>query len=95
MVHHEYRPAEYHNTLGPHEPVLWIQSGDRITTETVDARGFDHSRVLIVCRNCSCHWTRCWAVLELLPAEVRQSQRRRLAPMGETWTIGGVEPERS
>lgn len=41
-MHHEVRPSEYHNTLGPHEPILWVHSGDRITTDTVDARGFDH-----------------------------------------------------
>jgi acetamidase/formamidase len=49
-MHHEVRPSGYHNTLGPHDPILWVHSGDRITTDTVDARGFDHLRDQVAIR---------------------------------------------
>ena len=40
MADHRFAPAIYHTTLGPHDPVLTIESGDRVAT-TVDAGGFD------------------------------------------------------
>jgi len=43
-MQHQFIPAHYHNTLGPHEPVLRVGDGDSIVTTTVDARGFDHRR---------------------------------------------------
>lgn len=43
-MRHEFAPTEYHNTLGPHPPVLRIQPGDTVVTTTVDARGFDARR---------------------------------------------------
>ncbi len=33
--------------MGPHEPVLRVQSGDSVSTSTVDARGFDHRRTSV------------------------------------------------
>jgi amidase len=38
---HRFTPAVYHGTLGSHEPVLEIASGDTVVTTTVDARGDD------------------------------------------------------
>ena len=49
-MHHDFTPTGYHNTLGPHAPVLWIESGDSISTDTVDARGFDRQRQLVAVR---------------------------------------------
>lgn len=49
-MHHHFSPSTYHNTLGPHAPVLWVNSGDSITTDTVDARGFDRHRQLVAVR---------------------------------------------
>jgi amidase len=43
MTTHTFQPTLYHNTLGPHEPVLAIQPGDRVETTTVDAHGLDAS----------------------------------------------------
>lgn len=43
-MEHRFSPAVYHNTLGPHEPVLAIREGDSIVTTTVDARGYDAER---------------------------------------------------
>jgi amidase len=40
---HHFSPQHYHTTLGWHEPVLWVESGDRIVTTTVDAAGQDAS----------------------------------------------------
>lgn len=50
MAHHEVHSTEYHNTLGPHDPILWVDSGDRITTSTVDARGFNQLRDQVAVR---------------------------------------------
>lgn len=43
-MNHEFTPATYYTTLGPHEPVLRVADGDTIVTTTVDAGGCDHSR---------------------------------------------------
>lgn len=43
-MHHEFAPDVYHNTLGPHEPVLHLKDGDTLSTSTVDAHGFDRHR---------------------------------------------------
>jgi amidase len=43
-MEHHFQPTLYHNTLGPHEPVLRVKPGDAIVTTTVDARGFDRER---------------------------------------------------
>src|SRR5262245_44629840 len=41
MATHQFKPTHYHTTLGPHEPVLRIASGDTVVTTTVDAMGCD------------------------------------------------------
>jgi amidase len=41
MTIHHFQPTRYHNTLGPHEPVLRIADGDTVITTTADARGYD------------------------------------------------------
>ncbi len=46
-MHHTYQPTHYHTTMGPHEPVLRVKSGDSVSTTTVDARGFDQRRVSV------------------------------------------------
>lgn len=43
MTVHQFTPSHYHTTIGPHEPVLTIASGDHVITTTVDARGYDQS----------------------------------------------------
>ena len=43
MAHHEFSPTHYHTTIGWHDPVLEIDSGDTVATTTVDARGRDHT----------------------------------------------------
>jgi amidase len=49
-MEHRFSPAVYHNTLGPHEPVLTVRDGDSIVTTTVDARGFDVDRRQVATR---------------------------------------------
>ena len=41
MAHHNFTPTHYHTTMGSHDPVLTIQSGDTVSTTTVDAGGRD------------------------------------------------------
>lgn len=41
MAKHRFSPKSYHRTLGSHEPVMRVASGDTIVTITVDARGYD------------------------------------------------------
>ncbi len=42
MTHHRFTPSTLFNTIGSHEPVLEIASGDQVTADTTDAHGFDH-----------------------------------------------------
>jgi amidase len=43
MTTHHFQPDHYHTTMGSHPPVLHIDSGDRVLTTTVDARGKDEN----------------------------------------------------
>lgn len=43
----QFQPTCYHNTLGPHEPVLRIADGDTVVTTTIDAHGADQSGALV------------------------------------------------
>ncbi len=36
-----FQPTCYHNTLGPHEPVLHVSDGETVFTTTIDAHGID------------------------------------------------------
>ena len=38
---HEFEPTHFHVTIGSHEPVLRVASGDTIRTWTVDSSGYD------------------------------------------------------
>jgi amidase len=38
---HEFEPSHFHVTIGSHEPVLRVRSGDVIRTWTVDSGGYD------------------------------------------------------
>jgi len=40
-VIHEFEPTRFHTTIGSHEPVLRLASGDVIRTWTVDSGGYD------------------------------------------------------
>ncbi len=41
MATHRYIPEVYHNVIGPFEPVLKIEPGDRVISKTADAHGYD------------------------------------------------------
>ena len=41
MTHHSFIPATYHNVLGTLPAALTVASGDTVTTETIDANGWD------------------------------------------------------
>ena len=38
---HEFEPTYFHTTIGSHDPVLRVGSGDVIRTWTVDSAGYD------------------------------------------------------
>jgi amidase len=40
---HEFEPTHFHLTIGSHEPVLRVASGDVIRTWTVDSGGYDRN----------------------------------------------------
>jgi amidase len=40
---HEFEPTRFHVTMGSHEPVLRVRSGDVIRTWTVDSGGYDRN----------------------------------------------------
>jgi len=42
-VIHEFEPTHFHTTIGSHEPVLRVGSGDVIRTWTVDSGGYDRN----------------------------------------------------
>ena len=50
FMHHHFTPAVYHNSLGSHPAVLTVESGDTVTTDTVDARGLDRERKQVALR---------------------------------------------
>lgn len=50
MATHRWQPDRYHTTLGSHDPVLRVASGDSIVTTTVDAEGRDHTGELVAAR---------------------------------------------
>lgn len=41
MAHHHFLPTRYHNVLATLPPALSVASGDTVTTETIDANGWD------------------------------------------------------
>lgn len=41
MALHHFIPTSYHNVLGSLPPALTVASGDMVTTETIDANGWD------------------------------------------------------
>ncbi|NJM31149.1 MAG: acetamidase [Rhizobiales bacterium] len=45
MTTHHFAPNTFFNTLGAHAPVLSVESGDTVITETLDAHGFDRDGV--------------------------------------------------
>ncbi|MCC7449369.1 MAG: acetamidase/formamidase family protein [Anaerolineae bacterium] len=47
MTTHHFQPDRYYITLGSHEPVLRINSGDTVVTTTIDAWGNDAQGKLI------------------------------------------------
>lgn len=42
-MHHRLIPTCYHRSLGPHNPVLNVRSGDTVSTTIVDAAGADQT----------------------------------------------------
>ena len=47
MATHDFEPTHFHVTLGSHEPVLRVASGDTVRTWCVDSGGSDHSETQI------------------------------------------------
>lgn len=47
MPTHTFTPDHYHNTIGSHDPVLHIASGDTVITSCVDADGQDAHEVKV------------------------------------------------
>ena len=41
MASHIFTPAQYHNVLATLPPELTVESGDTVTTQTIDANGWD------------------------------------------------------
>ncbi len=40
-MEHKFNPTMYYLTFGPNEPAYHVKAGDKVTTSTVDARGYD------------------------------------------------------
>jgi acetamidase/formamidase len=51
MTTHRFKPTHYYTTIGPHEPVLHIGTGDTVITTTIDAWGQDENGVEVSARS--------------------------------------------
>ncbi len=47
MTTHTLVPTTWYNVLGTFPPVLTVESGDTVVTETIDANGWDKSDILV------------------------------------------------
>ena len=47
MATHDFEPTHFHVTIGSHEPVLRVASGDTVRTWCVDSGGYDHTETQI------------------------------------------------
>lgn len=47
MTSHHFIPSQYHNVLATLPPALTVDSGDTVTTETIDANGWDKAGVKV------------------------------------------------
>ena len=47
MATHDFEPTHFHVTIGSHEPVLRVASGDTVRTWCVDSGGCDHTEAQI------------------------------------------------
>ena len=47
MTTHRLTPTRWYNVLGTFPPVLTVESGDTVVTETIDANGWDKSDILV------------------------------------------------
>ena len=47
MTNHRLTPTRWYNVLGTFPPVLTVESGDTVVTETIDANGWDKSDILV------------------------------------------------
>jgi len=47
MATHDFEPTHFHVTIGSHEPVLRVSSGDTVRTWCVDSGGFDRTETQI------------------------------------------------
>ncbi|MEO6607374.1 MAG: acetamidase/formamidase family protein [Aestuariivirga sp.] len=45
MATHRFKPTSFYNTIGSHGAAFTLADGDTVTTETLDAHGFDHEGV--------------------------------------------------
>jgi acetamidase/formamidase len=41
MARHVFQPRLFHNAIGLGDPVHWLEDGDTVVTQTIDAWGFD------------------------------------------------------
>ena len=44
---HLFKPSKYHLSIGSHDPVLFLDSGDLVVTSIVDAGGADANEEIV------------------------------------------------
>ena len=91
MPTHHVTPDTYHRTLGPHEPLLAVESGDTIVTTTVNAAGQDATGAQVTLRGNP--MTGPFYVEGAEPGDVLEVELRRIDPASDTgYTYDVVAP---
>ena len=91
MTTHHFEPDHYFNTIGPQEPVYYIEPGDRVVTTTVDARGGDSAGNPVT--SGSNPMTGPFYINGAEPGDVLVLRLERITPNRATgWSSTGVDP---
>lgn len=91
MTVHHVEPTVYHNTFGPHAPLLRIADGDTVVTTTADARGYNQHGEQVAAR--SNPQTGPFYVEGAEPGDAVAIHLERVYPNRTTgWTYNSVAP---
>jgi acetamidase/formamidase len=89
MTRHVFEPTEFHNAIGAGRPVLTIDDGDTVVTQTIDAWGFDADGNQVATRPNP--MTGPFAIRGAEPGDALEVQIDRMTPSRSTgWTFSPV-----
>lgn len=89
MLRHVFRPSVFHNAIGLGDPVLTVDDGDTVVTQTIDAWGFDSKDEQVATRPNPV--TGPFFVREAEPGDTLEVRIDRMTPTRSTgWTFSPV-----